>query len=243
MPTSKAIMQTFSSTDLIKEAYQVFKKNWKPFIILLFCQFLLQLIPSIILAINSSGQGPFAFVAIIISVITPLVNAITSFMLVSISIAIVQGKTIKSFQDYVAKMNRFLPYIWLNAVLGLIVLIGFLLFIIPGIIWTYKYLFAIYVQIDDSPGVRESLNTSAQITEGIKWKLFTFGLTLALFNFLGALALGFGLLITIPVTLLAMAMLYEKLKPENLRQPIQNHHELSSEIPIAEPIQRYPNTL
>ena len=66
------------------------------------------------------------------------------------------------------------------------------------------------------------------MTDGIKWKLILFCLALGGLNLLGAIALGVGLLVTIPTSLMAYVYVYRALRDrgdvasqtENVSDPI-----------------------
>ena len=67
----------------------------------------------------------------------------------------------------------------------LIVLAGFILLIIPGIIWSIKYQYMIYLVIDKNMGIRESMKLSAAMTDGVKWDLLAFEFITGIINVLG----------------------------------------------------------
>jgi len=67
-------------------------------------------------------------------------------------------------------------------------------------------------EVLDGAGILESLRKSATITRGVKWKLVGFGIVLGLLNILGAILLLIGLLVTIPISMIAMAHVYTKLR-------------------------------
>jgi uncharacterized membrane protein len=64
----------------------------------------------------------------------------------------------------------------------------------------------------DGEGITDSLRKSAQETKGVKWHLLGFFLALIGLNILGAVALLVGLLVTLPVSAIAYAHVYLKLK-------------------------------
>jgi uncharacterized membrane protein len=96
---------------------------------------------------------------------------------------------------------------------GLIVLVGLILLIVPGIIWAYMFLYVGYLIIDRQLGPIEALKESRVITSGYKMDLFIFSLVVGVINIVGAILLLIGLLVTIPVTLMASAYVYRKLSP------------------------------
>lgn len=94
----------------------------------------------------------------------------------------------------------------------IIILLGLVLLIVPGIIFSLKYFFVPYLVIDRKLSARAALKESARITEGHKWNLFLFSLVLIGVNALGLLCFVFGLLISIPVSMLAMVHVYRMLE-------------------------------
>ena len=59
----------------------------------------------------------------------------------------------------------------------------------------------------------DAFKKSIDMTHGHFWKIFAFMIILVAMNALGKSALGFGLVLTVPISLLANAMLYKKLAP------------------------------
>ena len=74
-----------------------------------------------------------------------------------------------------------------------------------------RYSMVRFAVLDDA-GVAGSLRRSAHLTLGAKGRLLFFFIVLGALNMLGAIALGIGLLITLPVSMLAYAHVYLKLK-------------------------------
>lgn len=102
-------------------------------------------------------------------------------------------------------------YFLVGLLVGLAFGIGFVLFIVPGVYFGVKYGFAPIIYADKQPEGYDAFTKSAELTNGIKWKLLGFWVLLFLINIAGAMALGVGLLVTIPVTYLAQLYVYRKL--------------------------------
>ena len=115
------------------------------------------------------------------------------------------------FADLFSCYPLFFKYLFGSILYGLIVLVGIILLIIPGIIWGIKFQFFSYFIIDKGCGPIEALKRSSVITRGAKWNLFLFGLLLVVINLLGAFCLLIGLFATIPTTMVASAFVYRKL--------------------------------
>ncbi len=92
-----------------------------------------------------------------------------------------------------------------------IVIGGFLLLIVPGVIWGIKFQYYIYAIVDEDAGVMESLKRSSALTRGEKLNLFWYGLLCGLVTLLGTLALGVGVLAAAPTIALASAYVYRRL--------------------------------
>jgi hypothetical protein len=94
---------------------------------------------------------------------------------------------------------------------GLIIAVGFVLLIVPGIIASLGLGFVPFVAVDRGTWPIDSLKESWRITKGHKWQLLLLGLALIALNLIGLLALVIGIFVTIPITLLAGAHAYRTL--------------------------------
>jgi uncharacterized membrane protein len=95
---------------------------------------------------------------------------------------------------------------------ALIVVAGLILLIVPGIIWSLKYVFTPFIIMDRGVGPIDALKESSRITDGHKWQLFLFALALIGLNILGFLCLIVGVLVSAPVSALAMVYAYRTLQ-------------------------------
>jgi len=97
---------------------------------------------------------------------------------------------------------------------SLIILVGLLLAVVPGVLFWLKYSVVFYALMDQRLSGREAMRESARLTKGHRGKIFLLGLTLLGLNILGAAAFLVGLLVTVPVSYASMAALYGRLKEE-----------------------------
>lgn len=89
-------------------------------------------------------------------------------------------------------ITRFVPLMGTNILYGLIVLGGYLLFIVPGLVWYYSYGQASFFSLIDGTGPIQSLKLSRIATKKSKRKLFNlialigliYGIPLALIGLL-----------------------------------------------------------
>jgi uncharacterized membrane protein len=120
------------------------------------------------------------------------------------------GKT-PTLSDLWSSLDRALDYIVVKFVVGVIVMIGLILLIVPGLIWGLQFYLATYLVVDRRASVVDALKGSSAITRGAKWNLAGFAGAMFLLNLVGLLCLGVGVLITLPITMLASVHVYRKL--------------------------------
>ncbi len=114
--------------------------------------------------------------------------------------------------------HPFWKFLGAYLLMTIVVVFGLILLIIPGIIWGLKYMFAPLIVMDKKMRPFEALKESARITDGHKWDLLLFVITLLGVNILGLLCLIVGLLVTIPVTSLAFVHAYRALSVAHPQQ-------------------------
>ncbi|MCL5432716.1 MAG: DUF975 family protein [Patescibacteria group bacterium] len=210
-------MSKFSKKEAIKYGWEKTIKNLRFFIILALILFSISFIPSFInAALTSSSEGgeyvgPATF-SLILNFAFWVLQMVVGIGLIKIYLRFIDSQEAK-YSDLFSYYRLFFKYLAGSILSGLIVFAGFILLIVPGIIWAIKYQFVAYLIVDKNMGPIEALKNSGKITKGVKWNLFLFGLLLGLINIAGMLALGIGLFLTIPTTMLATAYVYRKLSP------------------------------
>ncbi len=107
---------------------------------------------------------------------------------------------------------RFVSFAFLALIKGVLVLLGFICFIIPGIYLSVRWMYAELLVIDQGMRPLEALKASSIMTEGMRGKLFLFALLVGITIMLGLLAFIVGAFAMITVSLLALIILYEQAK-------------------------------
>jgi len=205
--------KTFSIAEALNFGWNTLKANLGFFAGLFVIIGVINLGPSL-LGSSLDQDTAFLLLAFALSLAGWVLGVIISLGLIKVTLAFVDGKK-PDFADLFRAYPLFFRYLLASIVYGLIVFFGFLLFIVPGVIWLVKYRFYLYFLVDQGAGPMEALSKSAKITQGMLLRLFWFGILLIILNFFGVLALGVGLAITVPVSALADAFVYRKLsRPE-----------------------------
>lgn len=108
--------------------------------------------------------------------------------------------------------EKLMKFVVLYVGLAIGVIVGLILFILPGIYFSLISMFSIFAFLDSDRTPMEAFQESRRITKGHLLELFLFALALLLLNILGAIALLVGLLVTIPISLLATVHAYRSLE-------------------------------
>lgn len=125
------------------------------------------------------------------------------------------------FDQFYKNWPQFLSWIVANFLFAVMFGVGLILLIVPGCYVLARYgLFPFFI-LDKNLGPLESLKEAGDATEGIRWQMFLLFLACVGLNILGMIFFLIGLLITVPVTLLALAVVYRRLtgQAKNSIQP------------------------
>ena len=198
-------MKSFDKVGLLKEGWELLKKNYKLVGLILVAYFVYQAVTGLVQ--NTVKDTPLAFVA---SVGFSLLTLFLEIGFLKIILKLVDGKQ-ANFQELWAYPQYFLRFLGASILMGLAVMVGFILLVIPGIYLALRLQFTPFFVIDKDMATMDALKASWDLTNGMVVNLFLFALLLIALNILGAIALLVGLLVTIPVSIFAVALLFRKL--------------------------------
>ena len=148
---------------------------------------------------------PFVGAVASLAVSTPLLMG--NFL---VSAKLLQGQT-PEFRDFFSGFQFLVPLLLLSLVAGTFIAIGTILLVIPGVYLAVAYLFATYLVIDRGLEFWPAMELSRHTVNPRWFGYFAFVLLLALLNLAGALALGVGLLVTIPLSFCTVTVLYAEI--------------------------------
>ena len=150
------------------------------------------------------------YLALGVNIAAWVLQIILSIGLVRISLQLYEHKPV-TFDDLFASDGLFLKYLFASILSLLITIIGLILLVVPGIIWAVRLQFAPYFVVDKRLEPFDALSKSWEATRGHVGQLLLLTVTLVLINLVGVLLFGVGLLITIPLSMLASVYAYRKL--------------------------------
>lgn len=194
----------FSKKEAIDFGFELAKKNLFFFVGI----FLVILLISIVM-------GALRLTLILGLVLLPvqvIIDLIVGAGLIYIALKFLDNKK-PTYKDlfYGNSIESIVNYFLTSFLVGLIVIGGLILLIIPGIYFAFRLKFASYLVIDKKLDPVNAVKASWRMTKGNVWNLFFLGILLGFINLLGLLCLVIGLFITVPLSMLATAFVYRKL--------------------------------
>ncbi len=151
-----------------------------------------------------------------VPVLWGVVRVLMSILCISAMVSLVQVSIDLQFKrkPFSTLLVRPMKYIYLiveHLLFTMMVMMGLLLFVIPGIYLGVRHCFYAHIILDRRVGPFRAFGISSEMTNGYKFDLFCFLVVVGLLNAIGSAMLGVGLLFTIPLTIMAFAYIYEKL--------------------------------
>lgn len=191
----------FSMSETLKEAWELTKEN---FWFLLSYQLILVVLGGIF---SLGGEN---FPGVLWRVIGWFILFIAEIGLINSALIISRGGK-PGYDQLYATWPLFLSLFVGAFLYHLMVGLGLLFLIIPGLYLWVRYGFFGFFILDQGVGPIESFKLSARATEGKRWHLFWFFMLCVLILLLGVIFFVVGLFVAIPVTLIAIVLVYRKL--------------------------------
>jgi len=150
-----------------------------------------------------------------------LSNTIITFIMTPISVGyvfyilkLVRGKE-PSINDIFSKMKYFFPIWAVTFIASVLIGVGFMVLIFPGVIISMMLAMVEYIMADGETNVLKVLKKSKDMMNGYKWDLFVFGLSFLGWIFLGIITFGMAFIYITPYMNVSYALYYEELKKKH----------------------------
>jgi uncharacterized membrane protein len=163
----------------------------------------------------SAEPKEFSGTMMIGSLLSMVIGVIFSAAMIRMGLDILDDKYQGFTQSFSLPVSAYVNTFLGTVLYYIVVFLGFLLLIFPGLYLALRYQFYSEFIVDRNVGVFESFRLSAQATKGKKLSLFAFSLVIGIVNVIGLILLGVGLLATIPLTYLAYLAVYRVLSGPN----------------------------
>jgi hypothetical protein len=145
-----------------------------------------------------------------IGIVARLVQVFWSLVWIRFALSVYDARGLR-LRELVPDSRTYLEFLAVALLYTLLVSVGLFLLVIPGIYLAVRYGLAGFLVADRRADVLDSFRQSSVLTKGVRWRLFWLMVLLSLLNFAGALFLGLGLLITVPMSVFAMTLVYRRL--------------------------------
>jgi uncharacterized membrane protein len=208
--------KSFNFCDVLGYGWGVMASNLWFFVGLGFLYLLIVVSPGICRGIigRSGASEPFRTISSIsLQIIGQLISIVLSIGLLKIALSFCDEQKpgiVTLFDGF----DCFWRYLGVAVLYILIVVGGFLLLIVPGIIWAVKFSLCYYFVVDKGLGPIEALKASSRTTKGVKWDLFGFDIFTILIIYAGFLCLGVGVFAAYPTVLVAKTLVYRQLSAQ-----------------------------
>ena len=182
--------------------WDIFKQYALPFVGFLILTFIIAVVATKLpypLGADAKGRT-----GIVNPILSPIFTA--GFYIVAFKIA--KGRT-PSFGDFFAGFNNFIQLFLTNFVSAILIALGLILFIIPGLYLAIAYMFSMPFVVDKHLDFWSALETSRKLITRNWFSFLGLALLLLLLNLGGVLLFGVGVLVTIPWTFCTIAAAYE----------------------------------
>lgn len=206
----------FRYGEIISVSWEKTKKNFGIILLMLIGSFIVLMAFSFI-ANTFEKQGAIGIVAALVS------YAVQMFITIGLIRCFLQMTDDQKvdLSDLFSGGDVLFRFVIVNILYTLLCVLGYLLLIVPGIIWSIKYSFVPFFVVDKNIDIKESFKRSGEITNGYKWKIFGLMCLISLINIGGCLLLGVGLIVTIPLTCVISPVVYrllcgELIKPKSI---------------------------
>lgn len=190
--------------EAFETSWKLFRAHWKLLVAMTVTTGLISLTQGYY-AQNNQGTS-----AVIFNFIFWLLQIIIALGYLHIALLLTAKKPAR-FADLFSQYRLALHYLIGSILYGLIVALGLVLLIIPGLIFAIRMQLWPYVVVDKGAGPIAAIRGSWNMTKGQVGNLLLFDVLVGLVTLVGAMLLGLGLLVAVPVTSLAMAFVYRRL--------------------------------
>ena len=222
-------------TSIFKESWALFKSNFKKYITI---SIFVGIVYFAVSALQEGFQRDGGILFFIYTLCAIIVQLYLTASFIRISLRVVDGKEYKFSDIYDSSINEIIwKYLGAAIVIGLLVAVPFAiafgLYLLNGYIGIVAIILAFlafvlgvffvlirmfmyqFVVVDRKTTPKETVKFCWNMTRGKEWELILYFVLVGLLNFAGAILFGIGLIITIPMTMLATGILFRKMTGDN----------------------------
>ena len=202
-------------TELLAEAWQLYKTRWKTFLGIVFAPVLFIILALTILGIGIWMLGlantfksvslggnlgdssiSFVFLLLLLLVFISAMIIVQIWSQVALIYAIKDDKDIRIKESYRKGWRKIKQFFWVSILVGFITMGGFIFFAVPGFIFSVWFAFATFIVITEDLKGMDAILKSREYVRNYWWAVFW------RFLFLCIVVFGFTILVTVATLLL-----------------------------------------
>ena len=208
-------MNELTPSNIVSRAWDLFKANASDLIVVLFVY---AIIKGFLSSLESMTEESFFIISFLTSFINAIISIVLSLGFARALLDVVDGGKAKLNTLFKHRDSKLLMHYILGLLLsGIAMVVGILLFVVPGLYLIARLQFFTLVLLEqDEPNFIDALKESWEMTENHVWDLVGIALVAIVIVLAGALALIIGLLAAIPVVGLMSAVVYRMLQSQRL---------------------------
>lgn len=198
----------------VREGWSLFRQEPVKFIgfslLLLLILLPLQIPYQIASLPSAESSGAQLFLLWLISVAGSVLAIPLNAGLYVAAFRLMTGQTL-AIRDFFRGFGYFWTLVFASILSGILVFLGSLLLILPGLYLSIGYGFAVFLIIDRRLGVWQALETSRKTVTKHWFTVFWLMIVLGCMNLIGFLMLGVGILVSMPVSCCALCVAYREI--------------------------------
>jgi hypothetical protein len=183
-----------SYSQVLRFGWEKLKAHWK---LLAVYMLVLILFNAVTGFIGSGLENVSSALAMVFNILITIAGLFVGIAQIKLILRIVDGNAsndlkaeLTVFKEFLARSaHQVLPYFLASFAYALLVIVGLILLIVPGIVFAIKYQYVMYLVVDKGMGVKEAFRVSGEITQGKKLWLLGFGFVSGILVLLGLIAL------------------------------------------------------
>ena len=163
-----------------------------------------------LIATSGADESIIGVLGIVFQLVITVISLPMTYALFIMAMRHANNKSVSAgevFRHFGSIVSLFVAYI-LEVIL---IMIGFMLLVLPGIYLMFAYMYAMPLIIEKKMGPWHAMEVSRRALTRVWFRFFGFVWLILLINTLGIFTLGIAWIWTIPWSILAMAMVYEKI--------------------------------
>ncbi|MEO8874571.1 MAG: hypothetical protein ABI461_03205, partial [Polyangiaceae bacterium] len=208
--------QPWDIGEILSLAFEGFKRSWGVIIGAILVDAILSAIPGQISnvlvqsGVVDAGSAPAIILQLVLTIVGVVIGAFFATGMIKIGTTIARGGQ-PNFGDLFSGGNRMFAILATQILMGLAILLGLLLLIVPGIIVSLGLVFSTYFVADAGMGPIDAMKASWAAMNGSKGKFFLFGIVSLFVVLLGMIACCIGVFAAAGVLAIAQAMIYVRI--------------------------------